>query len=77
MDIKIPSMYFRYFVYSSLEEDRCKRIYGGSYSPGNVMVRGIPKPYTDILTDLDATEPSTIVVIKGDIRKIKYTEPKY
>ena len=42
---------------------------------GTVVVRGVPKRYTSIVADLNDTKPDAIVVIKGDIRKIKYNPP--
>lgn len=71
----VPSMYYRYFVYSAEEAERATRIYGKTAAPGSVIVKGVPKPYTSIMTDPSAMNTDAIVVTKGDIRKIKYTEP--
>lgn len=71
----IQSLYFRYFVYSSEEEELKKKLYGENASFGTVSVRGVPKRYTSIVSDLANTKADAIVVIKGDIRKIKYTPP--
>jgi hypothetical protein len=69
------SMYLRYFVYSSEEEALKTKIHGADASFGTVIVRGVPKRYTSIVTDLSKTRADALVVIKGDIRKIKYTPP--
>lgn len=72
---KTQSLYYRFFVYSSEEEKLRQKLYGNNASFGTVVVRGIPKRYTSILTNLNDAKPDAIVVIKGDIRKIKYTPP--
>ena len=69
------SMYQRYFVYSAEEEALKTKINGQNASFGTVIVRGVPKRYTSIVTDLSKTRADALVVIKGDIRKIKYTPP--
>ena len=70
------SLYHRYFIYSSEEESLRMQLHGNNVSFGTVIVRGIPKRYTSIVTDLKDTKPDAIVVIKGDIRKINYTPPE-
>ena len=72
----VQSLYYRYFVYSSEEESLRQKLYGDNVSFGTVVVRGVPKRYTSIVTDLKDTKPDAIVVTKGDIRKIQYTPPK-
>lgn len=69
------SMYYRYFVYSAEEEALKQKIYGQNASFGTVIVRGIPKRYTSILTDMKNSKADSIIVCKGDIRKIRYTPP--
>lgn len=69
------SMYYRYFVYSAEEEALKQKIYGQNAEFGTVTVRGIPKRYTSILTDMKNSKADSIVVCKGDIRKIRYTSP--
>ena len=69
------SLYFRYFIYSAEEEALKMKIHGNNASFGTVSVRGVPKRYTSIVTNLENSKPDSIVVIKGDIRKIKYTPP--
>ena len=68
-------MYYRYFVYSAEEEDLRNKIHGNNASFGNVIVRGVPKRYTSILTSMDDAKSDAILLIKGDIRKIRYTVP--
>ena len=75
MAAKTQSLYYRFFVYSSEEETLRQKLHGSNASFGTVVVRGIPKRYTSILTDLKDAKPDAIVVIKGDIRKIKYNPP--
>lgn len=71
----IPSMYQRYFVYSAEEEELKKKVHGANASFGTVIVKGVPKKYTSIVTDVNASKADAIVVAKGDIRKIRYTPP--
>lgn len=68
-------MYFRYFVYSAEEEALRQKIHGPNVDFGNVIVRGVSKRYTSILTSMNDAKPDSILLIKGDIRKIKYTAP--
>ena len=74
MSNNIPSMYYRYFIYSAEEETMLRKVHGNNLKLGNVIVRGVPKTYTSIVTDPNNTKPDAIVVLKGDIRKIKYTD---
>ncbi len=74
MSRDVQSMYMRYFMYSAEESARNTRVHGKSYKDGTVIVRGVPKPYTSIVTDPNSTPPDAILVTKGDIRKINYTE---
>lgn len=69
----IPSMYYRYFVYSAEEESMLRKVHGNGLKLGNVIVRGVPKQYTSIVTDPNDAKSDALIVIKGDIRKIKYT----
>ena len=72
---KQQSMYYRYFVYSAEEEALKQKIHGANAKFGTVVVRGVPKRYTSIVSSMENTKPDSIVLIKGDIRKIKYTPP--
>ena len=67
------SMYYRYFVYSAEEEALRQKVNGQNASFGTVIVRGIEKRYTSILTDMKDSKADSIIVCKGDIRKIRYT----
>lgn len=69
----VPSMYYRYFMYSAEEETMLSKVHGANMKLGNVIVKGIPKQYTSIVTNPDDSKADAIVVTKGDIRKIKYT----
>lgn len=69
------SMYERYFVYSAEEESLKIKIHGADASFGEVLVRGVLKRYTSILTSMDNAKPDALLLIKGDLRKIKYTQP--
>jgi hypothetical protein len=69
------SMYYRYFIYSAEEESLMIKTLGNDAAFGTVSVRGVPKRYTSIVKDPSATKSDAIVLIKGDIRKIKYTPP--
>ena len=69
------SMYYRYFLYSAEEEALRIKIHGNNVSFGTVPVKGVPKRYTSIVESLDNAKPDAITLIKGDIRKIKYTPP--
>lgn len=69
------SMYTRYFVYSAEEEALRQKVHGDNVEFGSVIVKGIPKRYTSMVTDLSKSKPDALVVCKGDIRKIKYFPP--
>ena len=70
------SMFLRYFVYSAEEEALKIKVHGANATFGTVSVRGVPKRYTSIVRDPNESKPDAIVLIKGDIRKIKYTPPQ-
>lgn len=69
------SMYFRYFIYSAEEEKLKQKVHGDNAQFGTVIVHGIPKRYTSIVTNLSNTKADALIVCKGDIRKIKYIPP--
>lgn len=69
------SMYYRYFMYSAEEEALVQKVHGNDASFGTVSVNGVPKRYTSIVRDPADSKSDAIVVVKGDIRKIKYTTP--
>lgn len=72
----VSSMYHRYFVYSAEEEALKEKVHGANASFGTVSVRGVPKRYTSIVRDPSESKSDAIVLINGDIRKIKYTPPQ-
>ncbi len=65
-------MYNRYFVYSAEEEALKQQVHGPNAKFGTVTVNGVPKRYTSIVTDMKNAKSDAIVLISGDIRKIKY-----
>ena len=69
------SMYNRIFIYSAEEEQRRMKVHGPKASFGTVICKGVPKRYTYIATSTDNMPSDALVLIKGDIRKIKYTAP--
>ena len=71
----IQTMYYRYFIYSAEEEALRIKIHGNNAAFGTVVVRGVPKRYTSIVKNLEDTKPDAIIVIQGDIRKIRYNPP--
>lgn len=76
MPVNTSAMYYRYFVYSAEEEALREKVHGVNASFGTVSVRGVPKRYTSIVRDPSESKPDAIVLIKGDIRRIKYTPPQ-
>lgn len=76
MDTKTSSMYHRYFVYSAEEEALQIKVHGTNTLFGTVSVRGVPKRYTSIVRDPKDSKSDAIILISGDIRKIKYTPPQ-
>ena len=72
----VSSMYLRYFVYSAEEEALKQKVHGPNATFGTVSVRGIPKRYTSIVRDPSEAKSDAIILIKDDIRKIKYTPPQ-
>jgi hypothetical protein len=72
----VSSMYYRYFVYSAEEESLKEKVHGSNASFGTVSVRGVPKRYTSIVRHPSDAKSDSIILIQGDIRKIKYTAPQ-
>lgn len=73
------SIYNRIWIYSFTEEEYLRNSHIGSSSKkfrlGVVVVNGIPKNYTSIIKSLDNIRFSdSVVVTRGDIRKVKYTD---
>lgn len=75
MNNDVKSMYNRIFVYSATEEERRMKVHGKNASFGTVICKGVPKRYTSIVTSTNDLPTDALVLIKGDIRKIKYTPP--
>ena len=71
-------IYYRYFVFSRTQMEDIKRRedkLGRVPRFGKVIVNGVSKEYTDILTDMKkAVYPDTIKITEGDIPKLVYTE---
>ena len=71
-------IYYRYFVFSRTQMEDIKRRedkLGRVPRFGKVIVNGVSKEYTDILTDMKkAVYPDTIKITEGNIRKLVYTE---
>jgi hypothetical protein len=73
----MADMYDRIFVYSleqrKTKEEIAKRM-NKRYSPGNVIIKGKAKPYTDIFRKIEnCPYGDAVVVAQGDIRRINYT----
>lgn len=75
----MANIYERCFIYSREQYNRIMSVNkktGRKFAFGKVIINGIPKIYTDKLVSMDkAVFADSILLIKGDIRKIKYTEP--
>lgn len=71
----VLSLYYRYFIYSTYEEELKIKIHGANAPFGTVMVNGVPKRYTSIVRNPANAPADGLVVQKGDIRRIKYTPP--
>lgn len=72
-------IYKRYFIYSrQQQEDKMNidRKMGRNSKFGTVLVNGVAKTYTDIVTDMSKCKFSdSILICSGDIRKIKFVAP--
>jgi len=76
----MADLYNRYFIYSP-EQKRDKTTIaknaGTVYKPGNVVIKGRQKQFTDIVNSMDNCRyGDAVVVCQGDIRRIEYTPPK-
>ena len=74
--VSTTGMYYRYFVYSAEEEALKIKVHGPNAKVGTVNVKGVPKRYTSMVASMDNAKADAIVLIKGDIRKIKYNPPQ-
>lgn len=75
------SIYTRCFVYSQAQRQQMIDIASamGTTQPkvGKVVVNGIYREYTEIVRDMTQCRYSdAILVTKGDIREIQFTEPE-
>ena len=73
----MADIYNRYFVFSQKQMDIRKKAENGPKF-GTVVVNGIPKPCTDIILSPNQNDklfPDSVVLIEGDIRKLKFTNP--
>lgn len=73
----MADIYERHFVFSQKQMDIRKQV---EKNPkfGTVVVNGIPKTYTDIILTKNQNDkqfPDSVVLISGDIRKLKFTDP--
>lgn len=72
----MADLYNRVFIFSQEQMKQKRKIEGKNTSFGTVIVNGVKKTYTDIVTDIkDVSFSDAQKLIEGDIRKIKYTEP--
>ena len=72
-------IYKRYFIYSREQQElkiAMDRKLGKNSKFGTVLVNGVPRRYTDVVTDTSKCKyADSIVVCSGDIRKIKFESP--
>lgn len=66
----------KFFIFSLTQYKMRKEVearLGREYKPGEVLVNGVYKQYTEIVNDPnEARHPDAIIVATGDIRYIKY-----
>lgn len=78
----VNSIYERCFVYSRTQADELINIEKANnitvkrkFKLGKVVVNGVSRDYTEIVTSLDkARYPDAVLVAKGDIKNMKFTE---
>ena len=73
------SIYERCFVYSPTQRDELLKLSAtgsvNKFKLGTVVVNGISKNYTEIVTNMSKCRYSdAMLVAKGDIRKMSFTE---
>jgi hypothetical protein len=76
----MSNIYERCFIFSreQMEHRISVETANGGSTPkfGSVIVNGIPKTYTDIVVSMDKARYSdSTLLVRGDIRTIKYTQP--
>lgn len=63
------------FIYSQMQQNELKELYGKNYTFGHVIVNGQKKTYTSILVDPTKCRFSDAkVLITGELDKIQYTK---
>ena len=71
-------MAFVYFIFSITQMERRLEIEKGMSSGrpklGTVVVNGVPKEYTDIITNMDRCPGDGRVVAKGELKNMRYTK---
>ena len=75
----VENIYHRVFIFSQTQMDQMMEMEKrrGVVSPvfGTVIVNGVKKIYTDILTNRNNIRyPDSRILIEGDIRSIKHTK---
>lgn len=73
---------YRIFIFSRTQQDKITenetKISGSKPRFGQVIVRGTPKVYTDIVhSRSNIRYADSKILIEGDITKIKYSKPSY
>lgn len=73
-------IYHRVFIFSREQQEQkiaVDKKMGRKTVFGTVLVNGVPKTYTDILTSMsNAKFADSIEVTSGDIRKIRFEKPR-
>lgn len=73
----MADMYNRVFIFSREQMEQKKKIEGREVQFGTVIVNGTKRIYTDIVLNMNSVKFSdSQKLIEGDIRKIRYVEPK-
>lgn len=77
----MSSIYERCFIYSRTQMDNRIKVEtaNGGKKPkfGTVIINGVPRIYTDVVVSMDKVRyADSTLLVKGDIRTIKYTEPE-
>ena len=75
------SIYTRYFVFSQTQMQDKINIASSMSSKkpklGKVIVNGVARDYTEMVTDMSRCRyADSVLITKGDIRTIKFTEPE-
>ena len=75
--MSVDNMYTRTFVFSKTQHDEIIALEGkhdNKVKFGTVIVNGVPHIYTEMIpTGRQSRYPDARVLIKGDIRKLKFT----